>query len=107
VVFSAIDAGLISGSDVEEPVEVGMDLNLAVLAVDGDVCTDLEAVGGVPPMQIVEAFGTRSQFRLGGLSIVHNNGHRGWWFAEQVKELLRRLRQAASGLCLLWRRFPI
>ena len=58
VVFSVIDAGLISESDVEEPVEVGMDLNLAVLAVDGDVCTDLEAVGGVPPMQIVEAFGT-------------------------------------------------
>lgn len=32
-------------------------------------------------------FGTRTQFRVGGLSIVHNHGDRGWWFAVQVSEL--------------------
>ena len=43
--------------------------------------------GGVSPMAIARAFGTRTQFHLCGLSIVHNLGHRGWWFAVQVSEL--------------------
>ena len=43
--------------------------------------------GGVSPMAIARAFGTRTQSHLCGLSIVHNLGHRGWWFAVQVSEL--------------------
>ena len=69
--------------------ELGMDLDLAVVsqeAVDSDGA--LERVGGMPPLQIAEDFGTRSHFRLGMLSIAHNFGYRGWWFAVRVGELV-------------------
>ena len=89
VIDALLDAGDILEDDVEEPVELGMDLDLAVVsmeAVDSDGA--LERVGGMPPLQIAEEFGTRSHFRLGMLSIAYNFGYRGWWFAVRVGELV-------------------
>ena len=86
LLFAVLDAEAISEEDLEEPVEIGMDLDLALVATmeaGGDVPT----YGGVSPLLVSTEFGTRTQFRLGGLSIIHNLGHRGWWFAVKVEEL--------------------
>ena len=100
VLFAVIDAGAISEEDLEEPVEIGMDLDLALIPTieaGGEVPTDggveaggvVPTYGGVPPMLVATEFGTRTQFRLGRLSIIHNLGNRGWWFAVKVEELVK------------------
>ncbi len=110
VVYVLLDQGHLLESDVEEPLEVAMGTSITPFdhgGYAGDHSPSLPLPGGddrggdgglspthggVPPtptpLELAEAFGSRTQFRMGGLSIVHNNdGPRGWWFALQVTEL--------------------
>ena len=90
VVYALLVAGIVEEEDLEEPLGLAVDFEHALAvggmppAGDGDATLD----GGVSPLAIARAFGTRTQFHLRGLSIVHNHGHRGWWFAVQVSELV-------------------
>ena len=100
VVYALLDAGIVAEEDIEEPLGIAVDYELALEPAgfwppaDDDGLPPADDGGlppaddsGVPPMEIAWAFGTRTQFHVGELSIVHNNGHRGWWFAVQVGEL--------------------
>ena len=88
VLCALLDAAVLHEDDVEEPVEIGLDLDLALVAgthtpPEGGVPHD----GGLPPMDVARLFGTRTQFRMGGLSIAHSLGRRGWWYAVVVEQL--------------------
>ena len=99
-----VDVGLITEDDVEEPVEIALDLELVASSVmtveestaggvppsDGGSGIATSWSGGMPPLEVVELFATRMPFELGGLSIVHEHGGRGWWFALSVEDLRRR-----------------
>ena len=90
MVYALLDAELLTDVDIEEPLVIAVDYEFALQpmlppADDGGLPPADDS--GVPPMEIAWAFGTRTQFHVGELSIVHNNGHRGWWFAVQVGEL--------------------
>ena len=51
--------------------------------------------GGLTPWELAQEFGTRTQFRLGGLSIVHNRQTSGnVWFALHVTEIVGDTRYA-------------
>ena len=90
VVYALLDAELVTDVDIEEPLVIAVDYEFALQpmlppADDGGLPPADDS--GVPPMEIAQAFGTRTQFHVGELSIVHNYGQRGWWFAVQVGEL--------------------
>ena len=90
VVYALLDAELVAEVDIEEPLVIAVDYEFALQpmlppADDGGLPPADDS--GVPPMEIAQAFGTRTQFHVGELSIVHNYGQRGWWFAVQVGEL--------------------
>ena len=100
VVYALLDAGIVAEEDIEEPLGIAVDYELALEPAGGWPPADDDGLppaddgglppaddSGVPPMEIAQAFGTRTQFHVGDLSIVHNLGHRGWWFAVQVGEL--------------------
>ena len=92
VVYALLDAGIVAEEDIEEPLGIAVDYELALEPAGGLPPADDGGLppaddSGVPPMEIAQAFGTRTQFHVGDLSIVHNLGPRGWWFAVQVGEL--------------------
>ena len=100
VVYALLDAGIVAEEDIEEPLGIAVDYELALEPAGGWPPADDDGLppaddgglppaddSGVPPMEIAWAFGTRTQFHVGELSIVHNYGQRGWWFAVQVGEL--------------------
>ena len=92
VVYALLDAGIVAEEDIEEPLGIAVDYELALEPAGGLPPADDGGLppaddSGVPPMEIAWAFGTRTQFHVGELSIVHNYGQRGWWFAVQVGEL--------------------
>ena len=92
VVYALLDAELLTDVDIEEPLVIAVDYEFALEPAGGLPPADDGGLppaddSGVPPMEIAQAFGTRTQFHVGELSIVHNYGQRGWWFAVQVGEL--------------------
>ncbi len=106
VICALMDQGELTESDVEEPLEVGMGSDIIPLDADGSAGEHSPSLprpyagdgglspthGGMPPgptpLELAQAFGTRSQFRIGGATIVDNSsGPRGWWVALQVTEL--------------------
>ena len=92
VVYALLDAEIVAEEDIEEPLVIAVDYEFALEPAGGLPPADDGGLppaddSGVPPMEIAQAFGTRTQFHVGDLSIVHNLGRRGWWFAVQVGEL--------------------
>ena len=87
-----LDCRQITEDYVEEPVEIALDLDLVACPSE---TVEEPTAGGVPPsyggmtpLQVVDLFATRVPFEMGGLTIVHAHGHRGWW---RLVQLLRSL----------------
>lgn len=93
LLFDLLDASVLAEEDIVEPVAMNMGLDLvlerAAPADDGLTPADgglTPAVGGLTPTEVVAAV-SGQQWELHGLSVCHNHGHRGWWFALQASEL--------------------
>ncbi len=82
VIFDLLDGGVVEEEAVMEPLEITTGFDLAMeMAVGGGLTP---VVGGLTPAEVATLLGDGSEFILEDLSIVYNNGHRGWWFALQV-----------------------
>ena len=86
LLFDLLEAGALVEGDIAEPMEMHMGFDLALELPSSDDGGLPPAVGGLTPSEVVAAVATEL-WELHGISVRHNLGHRGWWFALQVREL--------------------
>ncbi len=90
ILLTLLDAGLLREDDVDEPLEVLVDDAIVPVEPPSEAGTPPGDGGLSPsPLELASFFGTRGQFRLGGLSIVHNTRSDGQntWFALHATEV--------------------